>query len=248
MSVWESLSCLLLRRHREAGEKAVPISSQDYDRRPPMHHSSPPSTPSRGTPSRRGKSPKFASPSSALAGPSSLSLDIPHKPSPTFYSCLSIPVQGAVPIEPETDNVVSGPTEPSDGDLKRAPRKSKLDAMAVLTSKDREGSPDIDDTEPRDILADQYRNVAPIPVSSVFDLSTVKTSSNYIPRSPVPRPFGLEHCPEFFPTAEEFKDPMAYVRSISDKAKEYGICKVIPPEGWKMPFVTDTEVRSLSCS
>jgi histone demethylase JARID1 len=36
---------------------------------------------------------------------------------------------------------------------------------------------------------------------------------------------------------------MAYIRTISDRANAYGICKVVPPVGWKMPFVTDTAVR-----
>ena len=34
------------------------------------------------------------------------------------------------------------------------------------------------------------------------------------------------------------------IRSISDHAKNYGICKIVPPESWKMPFTTDTEVTS----
>lgn len=35
---------------------------------------------------------------------------------------------------------------------------------------------------------------------------------------------------------------MTYIRSITEKALNYGICKIVPPVGWKMPFVTDTEV------
>ncbi|KAF7321646.1 Jumonji superfamily protein [Mycena kentingensis (nom. inval.)] len=42
------------------------------------------------------------------------------------------------------------------------------------------------------------------------------------------------------PPAEEFKDPMAYTRSISQTANDHGICKVVPPPDCKMPFVTDT--------
>lgn len=38
---------------------------------------------------------------------------------------------------------------------------------------------------------------------------------------------------------------MAYIRSISEKAINHGICKVVPPVGWKMPFVTDTEVGAM---
>ncbi|THH02163.1 hypothetical protein EW026_g654 [Hermanssonia centrifuga] len=62
-----------------------------------------------------------------------------------------------------------------------------------------------------------------------------------MPSKPKERPFGLTDCPTFRPTPEQFKDPMAYVRSISENAKSYGMCKIIPPLGWAMPFVTDTE-------
>jgi histone demethylase JARID1 len=93
-------------------------------------------------------------------------------------------------------------------------------------------------------LTQKYRNTAPIPVSPKLDLSSVKTST---PRRPKeegfqdPRLFGLSDCPSYYPTPDEFKDPMAYIKSISQDAEAYGICKIVPPEGWKMPFVTDTE-------
>ncbi|TFY58942.1 hypothetical protein EVG20_g7972, partial [Dentipellis fragilis] len=79
-----------------------------------------------------------------------------------------------------------------------------------------------------------------IPVRARLDLASVKTASpREQPRGP--RPFGLSDVPVFYPTLEEFKDPMAYIGRISEKARAYGMCKVVPPEGWKMPFVTDTE-------
>jgi histone demethylase JARID1 len=58
-----------------------------------------------------------------------------------------------------------------------------------------------------------------------------------------PRLFGLEEAPSFYPTAKQFSDPMAYISSISSEAEKYGICKIIPPDEWKMPFVTNTKVR-----
>ncbi|KIO30970.1 hypothetical protein M407DRAFT_222112 [Tulasnella calospora MUT 4182] len=67
---------------------------------------------------------------------------------------------------------------------------------------------------------------------------------NVDPPRTTPRPFDIEDCPAFYPTAEEWKDPMAYVKSISDRAKAYGICKIVPPEGWNMPFVIDTKTFS----
>ena len=50
----------------------------------------------------------------------------------------------------------------------------------------------------------------------------------------------------FHPSPDEWKDPMAYISSISDTGKRYGMCKIVPPLGWNMPFVTDTEVRGSS--
>ncbi|KAG0139575.1 hypothetical protein CROQUDRAFT_54507 [Cronartium quercuum f. sp. fusiforme G11] len=55
------------------------------------------------------------------------------------------------------------------------------------------------------------------------------------------RLFNLEHCPIFYPTIEEFKDPMKYFDSISSKLKSFGIGKIVPPIGWKSPCVLDTE-------
>lgn len=205
---------------------------------------SPHSTPSRGTPSRRGKSPKITT-TPAIPGPNFAPVDQLDKHPSTFYSCLRIPVQGAVPIEPEGSAKPSTTVSDVTDQPARTARQSKTDALTALNTQERSSSEDPDDSEAKDVLAERYRNVPPIPVSPAFDLTSVKTAipGGYIPPSPAPRPFGLENCPEFFPTHEEFRDPMAYVRSISDKAREYGICKVVPPEGWKMPFVTDTEVR-----
>jgi histone demethylase JARID1 len=81
-----------------------------------------------------------------------------------------------------------------------------------------------------------------------LDRKSVKWSG---PRNPKPqaggRHFGLKECPTFYPTAEEFQDPMEYLRKIGDegRGKEFGMCKVVPPEGWQMPFVLDTEVSLL---
>lgn len=59
--------------------------------------------------------------------------------------------------------------------------------------------------------------------------------------------FELEDCPIYHPSQEEFKDPLKYIQSISPEAQHYGIIKIVPPEGWNMPFVTDTEVSQQAC-
>ena len=43
----------------------------------------------------------------------------------------------------------------------------------------------------------------------------------------------IPEAPTFHPTEEEFEDYGAYVRSLLPKISRYGICKVVPPAGWK---------------
>ncbi|KAG5639694.1 hypothetical protein H0H81_005877 [Sphagnurus paluster] len=182
---------------------------------------------------------RFRVESPSQASSSALPVNFTNEPSTSFTSCLNILVEGATPIESDSDKEPE-PVEPQQAttsESKRAPRKSKTDALAALYSHVRSSSPAGDDDQIME--SEEYR----IPVSPTLDLSSVKTIS---PRQAKivdegPRPFGLQDCPEYYPTMEEFKDPMAYVRSISDEAKNYGICKIIPPLEWKMPFVTDTE-------
>lgn len=45
----------------------------------------------------------------------------------------------------------------------------------------------------------------------------------------------LPEAPKFRPTAEEFKDPLAYIESIRAVAEPFGICKIQPPPSWAPP-------------
>ena len=45
----------------------------------------------------------------------------------------------------------------------------------------------------------------------------------------------------FSPTAEEFKDALAYVEKIRPIAEQYGICKIKPPDDWQPPFAVDVD-------
>ncbi|KAJ7129277.1 PLU-1-like protein-domain-containing protein [Mycena epipterygia] len=218
-------------------------NSTTHPTSPLVPHDSPSTATPRGTPSRRGKSPHITTPGAAKLTSQALQSQS-NKPTTAFYSCISIPVEGAIPINPQVDG--PAPTQeqrPSaESASARAPRKSKTEALMALKTRSRSVSVGEDDSA-EDILAEKYRNAAAIiPPSPVLDLTTVKTLSprpDSLPHKE-PRPFGLQDCPTFYPTADEFKDPMAYIRTISERANAYGICKVVPPAGWKMPFVTDT--------
>jgi len=176
-----------------------------------------------------------------------MSSDFSGRQASTFYSCLAIPVEGATPIQ-DQDTLPKSTSSQSTTTPKRAPRKSKTDALAAMQIQ----ATSSDDRSQSSYQATGVRTFddpgPPIAISPVLDVGSVKTTS---PRNPPPRehsrPFGLEDSPTYYPTMEEFKDPLGYVRSISEHAKNYGICKIVPPESWKMPFTTDTEV-SLSAT
>ena len=219
-----------------------------------MHRSSPAQS-ARGTP-RRART-ALADAATPLASP--LGSPVAPKPPTTFISSLEIPVQGAVPIPqppgsakptpfssattqppPTPTASSSSTTAPSSG--RRAPRRSKMEALAALQNAVHADG--VDDAPPTLFHPD----AAPLPAAPRLDMSTVRTPgrTRRIPASPQAsqeeRPFGLQDCPAFYPTPEEFKDPMSYIRSIAPQAREFGIAKIVPPETWRMPFVTDTEV------
>jgi hypothetical protein len=95
-------------------------------------------------------------------------------------------------------------------------------------------------------------NMASLPISArraqPLDMSTVERR---VPTSKDPgrkhsRPHDILEAPIFFPSEEEFKDPFQYMQKIAPKGREYGIVKIVPPDGWNPDFAIDTEVRSIS--
>ncbi|EIW76301.1 hypothetical protein CONPUDRAFT_139698 [Coniophora puteana RWD-64-598 SS2] len=207
-----------------------------------MDGNSPPPS-ARGTPARRGRPPKNANrtpvrnpdPATPVTSPTDQDTSV-------VLSSMDIRVAGTTPIvsadgsNQNTSGATNSSSVASAPNSRRGSRKAKTDAIAAMQA----SSTGDESDDPQ--LMGALRNSMPIEVAPVLNLASVKTiSPRELPPRSTPRPFGLEDCPAFYPTPEEFKDPMAYIRKISDKATEYGICKVVPPVGWKMPFVTDTE-------
>ncbi|CAM9754100.1 unnamed protein product [Chrysoparadoxa australica] len=47
----------------------------------------------------------------------------------------------------------------------------------------------------------------------------------------------IPDAPTYYPTLEEFKDPLAYVEKIRPQAETYGVVKIQPPQGWDPPEI-----------
>ncbi|KAH0606127.1 uncharacterized protein H6S33_003788 [Morchella sextelata] len=78
--------------------------------------------------------------------------------------------------------------------------------------------------------------------AQALDMSTVERRGSATKEGPKKfRPHGLLEAPTYRPTLEQWKDPIEYIKSISEEGKKYGICKIIPPESWNPDFAVDTE-------
>ncbi|CAH1414037.1 unnamed protein product [Lactuca virosa] len=45
----------------------------------------------------------------------------------------------------------------------------------------------------------------------------------------------MPECPVYFPSKEEFEDPLAFLQKIAPKASKYGICKIVSPLSASVP-------------
>eukprot|EP00850_Spirogloea_muscicola_P011668 SM000073S21444 [mRNA] locus=s73:333233:334759:+ [translate_table: standard] len=51
----------------------------------------------------------------------------------------------------------------------------------------------------------------------------------------------LPAAPVFYPTPEQFQQPLEYIASIRARAERFGMCRIVPPPGWRPPFALDAE-------
>ncbi|KAL7311869.1 hypothetical protein PS15m_009582 [Mucor circinelloides] len=77
--------------------------------------------------------------------------------------------------------------------------------------------------------------------TALFDLSTVKTKSQEPQRGKSNRLFGIQEAPTFYPTKDEFKDPLAYIKNLEGPGSKYGIIKIVPPADYRPEFSLNTE-------
>ncbi|KAJ1914399.1 hypothetical protein H4219_004817 [Mycoemilia scoparia] len=92
----------------------------------------------------------------------------------------------------------------------------------------------------------QYHKLPTASGVSTFDLSTVQAPSaaedlqeKSKANPPRPSPLGLPHAPIYYPSEDEFHDPLSYIQKIRPEAEVAGICKIVPPKGWSPTFSLD---------
>ncbi|XP_064982411.1 lysine-specific demethylase JMJ17-like isoform X1 [Musa acuminata AAA Group] len=63
---------------------------------------------------------------------------------------------------------------------------------------------------------------------SLGSAASSSSSATVVPQAPV-----------FYPTEEEFADPLAFIFKIRPLAEPFGICRIVPPRSWNPPFALD---------
>ncbi|WFD23617.1 hypothetical protein MEQU1_002311 [Malassezia equina] len=166
--------------------------------------------------------------------------------SPALISCLS--------LGPLKQDQLS----PNATESRRGERRSKAQALSAMSIRADSSSSTSLPAAPNAArhATRQARRRPPLP-PLVFDTSDVKPTSGarpiatgastprFEPPRSAPRAFGLEEAPTFYPTWDEFQDPLQYIQWTASPSGgngvAYGIVKIVPPEGWHMDFVADEQ-------
>lgn len=124
-----------------------------------------------------------------------------------------------------------------------------MTASATVTTSARSS---VGPTKPKSkVNSNGYHPIATIPLSAMsstaLDLTSVERrgqpTATREPIKKATRPHGISDAPTYCPTAEEWREPLEYIKKIGLEASQYGICKIIPPDSWNPEFAIDTEVR-----
>ncbi|KAJ4148508.1 hypothetical protein LMH87_002973 [Akanthomyces muscarius] len=122
-----------------------------------------------------------------------------------------------------------------------------MTASATVTTSARSS---VGPTKPKSkVNSNGYHPTATIPLSAMsstaLDLTSVERrgqpTASREPIKKATRPHGISDAPTYCPTAEEWREPLEYIKKIGPEASQYGICKIIPPDSWNPEFAIDTE-------
>ncbi|PWN92721.1 hypothetical protein FA10DRAFT_3405 [Acaromyces ingoldii] len=210
---------------------------------------------------------KDASPVKAAAAPR-------RRPEPSFTTSRTFAPLASAGKEDGAGSSSDTPQAHSakEGGMKRSERKSKTEAMTVLNGSnghyynDSRDSPDPDGNQgppnpaehptrrammikksgvPTDPLPFNFSNIPSDETNGRWTIPTHISTPRHPPKRLRPRLFDLEEAPTFYPTPQEFSDPLRYIQWVGSpeggNGKEYGIVKIVPPEGWSPEFVLDQE-------
>jgi hypothetical protein len=67
-----------------------------------------------------------------------------------------------------------------------------------------------------------------------YPLDVVSEDGTYVVLESTPESYKIPYAPIFYPTREEFEDPISYIDKIRPIAEVYGICKIVPPDDYNL--------------
>ncbi|XP_045784075.1 protein Jumonji isoform X2 [Maniola jurtina] len=133
------------------------------------------------------------------------------------------------------DDALPGNDDPPicDNSIKNEPNQEEPNPevvsykLEVPPTRHEEGYPEV-------ISSDE--EVPPTPHEGTTGARSHEPERTELPSSSTQEPSISEGCstaPTFYPTEDEFRDPLAYYLKIAPIAAQYGLCKVVPPPSFK---------------